>query len=489
MPITWLQNLRNKKLKKFFFILFSLLTLSGLRVWGQTEPYPVVEVVKSHDKARIKGVLFYTHVVKEKQTLFSIAKAYGVSTLDIIDSNPKLELHSKPLRTGDILFIPIREVTEDPVITASATTEEKSKSQASFTLEQKPILSTDEIDLALLLPFNVTDSSASKNYLDFYFGSLLAVKRLSEIGLKIELNVIDFSADSTLTKTRDAIAKSDIIIGPVNSKDIEKTLFILPDNKFIVSPLDPKTETLCHNARVILAATPSHVQIKDAVEWMKSERTEGIDSLIVVMESGHKMTPTESTMIEAIDLESSEKTIRMEYSLSDGMEVNKWFASHTHLKDSLTRVMAASEHDIFVKDVIRNVYLQNNMKKNVTIYGPAKTKSDDMEEMCDARLHQSVTYHVDYTDPKVIHFVKDYRALFGGEPNAFSFQGYDIASYFISLYAKYADDWIENISNYTESGLQTFFHFKRDSGWEGAINEGIRRLVYSPGYKLEITER
>ena len=489
MPIIWLQNLRNKKLKKFFFILFSLLTLSGARALGQTEPYPVVEVVKSHDKARIKGVLYYTHVVKEKQTLFSIAKAYGVSTLDIIDSNPKLELHNRPLRTGDILFIPIREVVDVPDIIDSNTHRENFNSHASFTLEQKPILSTAEIDLALLLPFNVTDSSASKNYLDFYFGSLLAVKKLSETGLKIELNVIDISADSTLTKTRDAIAKSDIILGPVSSKDIEKTLFILPDNKFIVSPLDTKTETLAHSARVILAATPSHVQIKDAVKWMKSERTEGIDSLIVVMESGYKKTTTESIMIEAIDLESSEKTIRMEYSLSDGMEINKWFASHTHLKDSITRVMAASEHDIFVKDVIRNVYLQNNMKKNVTIYGPAKTKSDDMEEMCDAKLHQCATYHIDYTDPKVINFVKDYRALFGGEPNAFSFQGYDIATYFISIYAKYADNWIENISNYTESGLQTFFHFRRDSNWEGAVNEGLRRIVYSPGYKIKITER
>ena len=129
------------------------------------------------------------------------------------------------------------------------------------------------------------------------------------------------------------------------------------------------------------------------------------------------------------------------------------------------------------------------MKKNTIIYGPAKTKSDEMDRMCDARLHSSVTYHIDYTRPDVIKFVKDFRALYGGEPDNFAFHGYDTAKYFLSIYAKYGDDWAEHLSAFTQSGLQTYFRFEKPQGWEGAVNAGLRRLVYSPGFKVQITDR
>ena len=215
----------------------------------------------------------------------------------------------------------------------------------------------------------------------------------------------------------------------------------------------------------------------------------GTDSLIVVRETNYKITPTEILMIEGLDLPSIERLVEIDYSLSNGLEMNEWFNSHTHLGDTLTRVVAASEHEIFVKDVIRNVYLQNNLKKNTIMYGPAKTRSEEMEEMCDAHLHSSVTYHIDYNKPEVISFVKDYRALYQCEPGRCAFHGYDTVKYFISLYAYFGEDWLDYLDSFTQSGLQTFFRFEKPEGWEGAVNAGLRRLVYSPGYKLEICDK
>ena len=345
-----------------------------------------------------------------------------------------------------------------------------------------------EIGVSLLLPF-AADTTANKNYLNFYFGALLAVRDMASQDLRIELNALDITREEDTDLLRDALGESDIIIGPVNSSDIKKVHQILPDNKYIVSPLDTKTENLARQGRIILASTPAKRQIEDVISWLKEDMEGGTDSLIVVRETNYKITPTEILMIEGLDLPSIERLVEIDYSLSNGLEMNEWFNSHTHLGDTLTRVVAASEHGIFVKDVIRNVYLQNNLKKNTIMYGPAKTRSEEMEEMCDAHLHSSVTYHIDYNKPEVISFVKDYRALYQCEPDSFAFHGYDTMKYFISLYAYFGEDWLDYLDSFTQSGLQTFFRFEKPEGWEGAVNAGLRRLVYSPGYKLEICDK
>ena len=481
-------------MRKFFSILLLITAFGGISVSAQ-DSYPVVEVKVSTDKVRVKGKSYYTHVVTEKQTLYSISKAYKVSTDDIIHANPKLHLDKEPLKEGSILLVPVKpskpaaDIPVEQPVAQDSTALEAVTSEILPEVQETPIdFSQANATLSLLLPFAV-DTTANKNYLNFYFGALLAVKELADKGMTIEINAIDSENRQELSDGRRRIAESDIIIGPVSGSDIAQTLRILPDNKYLVSPLDSRTENWAQSDRVILAATSATRQIEDVVDWLAEDMAGGTDTLIVVRETGYKMTFTENTMSSYLSNIPEDRKIDVDYSLSGGLEMNEWFDAHTHLKDSVTRVIAASEHDIFIDDVIRNVYLQNNMKKNTIIYGPAKTKSDEMDRMCDARLHSSVTYHIDYTRPDVIKFVKDFRALYGGEPDNFAFHGYDTAKYFLCIYAKYGDDWAEHLSAFTQSGLQTYFRFEKPQGWEGAVNAGLRRLVYSPGFKVQITDR
>lgn len=354
----------------------------------------------------------------------------------------------------------------------------------------------EKVSLALLLPFEVTDSTANSNYLNFYFGALLASKELARTdSLEIELNIVDVSPTESLEQISSALGESDIIIGPVGKADISRCFTVLPDNKYIISPLDSRTESLCQDNRVILASTPASYQIADAVQWLKEDILFTKDSLILVRESDYKVTNTELSIIQQVNnIQQEDSTflsriVKIDYSLSKGLEIGEWFNSHTHLKDTLTRVMVASEHDIFVSDVIRNIYLQNSLKKNAYIYGTAKTKSKELEEMCEARLRQSLTFYVDYTDPKVINFVKDFRALYQCEPDNFAFHGYDTAKYFLSIYAKYGEYWPQFLEEYTQSGLQIYFNFKCPEYWEGAINTGLRRVSYSSNYQISVSNR
>ncbi|MBO4610469.1 MAG: LysM peptidoglycan-binding domain-containing protein [Bacteroidales bacterium] len=535
-----------------FVTLFAALLLAGFGAAAQESDHFVpAPVTVTTDMVRVGDHLFYAHVVRARQTLYSIGKAYGVSSLDIIDANPKLDLRNRPIHPGDVLLIPVR--TRDlapaaPETPEIAPDERKDSVSAPKTPEiapndslkgetapkdtyLAPIAASDslsapkdtilapadtltapvdsllaamdtivvpgmerpefvfepveKVHVALLLPL-AAETNANPYYLNFYFGAMLAARDLGDNGVNVDLTVLDISSNKDFAKVGKVLEQSDVIIGPVGVADINRTLPNLPEGKMIVSPMDPKTEALVEENPVILAATPASTQIEDAVAWMKSNM-QPADSLIIVKEAGFPMTANSKYLIEHIDPSSIENHINVSYALSEGIKMNEdFFMHHTHLKDTVTWVVAASEHDVFVKDVIRNVALQNYMGHNVYIYGPAKTKGTDMDEMCGARLHQSATYFIDYDDSAVIRFVKDFRALFQAEPDNFAFHGYDTMKYFVSICNIYGRNWPLKLDAYKMNGLQTNFRFFWDPATVGFTNAGIRRVVYSPGFQVEV---
>ena len=480
------------------------------------------EVTVSRTVVTVDGKQYLSHVVRERQTLYSIGKAYGVSSLDIIDANPSLNLDFRSIKAGDILLIP---ATEETLALALADTTATRTEPAQVQVEvqeplpeqpkvqeqeprpeqpqvQEPLSIFDEgteaesenfvydipecIKVCILLPFDA-DSTANVRYLNYYFGTLLAAKDLSDQGVKMEISTIDTMDPQAFTRAAGEFADSDVIIGPVSAGDISKALPLLPEGKMLVSPMDAKTEELTVDSPVILAATPASRQVLDVVEWMQEEKGEA-DTLIVVRESGVRLGPTMQLLRKSLNLEEMQNCIEVDYSIAGGLEMNEWFGIHTHMGDTATRVMALSERDVFVKDVIRNVYLQNSMKHNVTIYGPARTRSSEVEEMCNAYLHNSVTYYVDYDNPEVIRFVGNYRALFHTEPDSFAFHGYDTMRYFVSICAAYGRNWPAKLHTFSQSGLQTYFRFEPAEG-TGNVNAGLRRVLYTPGFNIYIMDK
>ena len=71
------------------------------------QEYVAPPVTISKDKVKIDGKVFYSHIVLEKQTLFSISKAYNVSIEDIYKYNPSVK--ETGLRKNDIINIPMVE--------------------------------------------------------------------------------------------------------------------------------------------------------------------------------------------------------------------------------------------------------------------------------------------------------------------------------------------------------------------------------------------
>lgn len=69
------------------------------------QDYVAPPVSISKEKVRMNGKLYYSHIVLEKQTLYSIAKAYGVGTDEIYSANPTLK--ETGLKKNAIILIPV----------------------------------------------------------------------------------------------------------------------------------------------------------------------------------------------------------------------------------------------------------------------------------------------------------------------------------------------------------------------------------------------
>lgn len=71
------------------------------------QEYEPTPVTISKEKVKINGTVCYSHIVLERQTLYSISKAYDVSIEEIYRFNPSVE--EKGLKKNDILIIPVKE--------------------------------------------------------------------------------------------------------------------------------------------------------------------------------------------------------------------------------------------------------------------------------------------------------------------------------------------------------------------------------------------
>ncbi len=342
----------------------------------------------------------------------------------------------------------------------------------------------NRVKAALLLPFRSGDEKPSSSSFDFYCGALLAARDLGNSGLNIDLDVCDIT-DGGDPITRERLEDDDFIIGPVTPSDIRKIVGIAGTDKPLISPLDPKAACLAAEfPNLIQVPTPHDLQYADLVQWMADETREG-DRTILIKEKGAEESEGMTSLENILSLTEIEyQTIS--YSILEGRDMIDGLKAATSVADTVNRFIIASESEAFVNDVFRNINLLARDNRKVEIFCHSKVRGYDIEveNLHNDDLHISLAYYIDYDNPEVIRFVKQYRALFKTEPTQFSFQGYDITSYFSRMCAEFGDNWVRAIGRRSEVMLQAKFDFRDGS----RINEGVRRIEYEPDYRIKPVE-
>ena len=448
---------------------------------------------ESAAKESAKKIKRKTHTVKWFEDLDVIAEKYGVKVESIMKLN---NLENRKLSNRQKLLIPNPdEIIETPEVVPDTTeqaetTEEKTEEiiveESPAEVEDSAVIIGKDVKAALLLPLNATGSSSHRGNMDFYSGVLLAVSDLTEKGINVDLKVCDIGGENGLP-SYSYIRDCDFVIGPIASGDLTKMLDMHAGHgPYIISPLDQRAQNLAETyVKMIQAPTPHATQYKDLIDWLKGDVKEN-DKVIFITEKGARPTDAMTQMQVAID--SCGIAYRnFSYSILEGRDIMDPLMS-LMTNEGENRVVIASESEAFVNDVVRNLNLIEYQKYEVVLYTSSKIRgfeTIEVDNIHNTSLHTSLSYYINYEDPRVMSFLMKYRALFNTEPTQFAFQGYDLATYFVELVNKYGDNWAEKMTESSKKMLQSSFKFKKTPEG-GYINNGVRRIVY--GDRWSITE-
>ena len=127
-----------KSIFRYIFAVMLTLTLSAAGI--QAQDYVSTPVEISKERVKIDGKICYSHIVLEKQTLYSISKAYEVSIEDIYRFNPTLK--ETGLKKNSIIIIPSKDAikAEQPLVQETV----KADAPAVKVPEAKEIVKTEK---------------------------------------------------------------------------------------------------------------------------------------------------------------------------------------------------------------------------------------------------------------------------------------------------------------------------------------------------------
>lgn len=468
---------------------------------------------QTDNKKDVNRKKYKKYTVKWYENLNDVAKKHNVSIEAIIDLN---NLGKNPvISKRQVLLIPDKNYIineESDVVTSSATdtidtlkTEKPAHIDVTLSTskEEKEEENSDiywyitprTYTVSIILPFNSAKSTqnVNVNFMDFYSGALLAFKDFQkETGIKyFKLNPIDLSAYNSAWEllSSGVLDKSEIIIGPVYDKNLSAVAQYAMSKRIpIVSPMDTKAEHLVDNNPFFFQYPVSEgVTQSSVVNKIASSSPQDSIKTHLYFERGTSKSPIVTSVIS--DLNNRNVLLdTLSYGILEGRGIDTIMLKQMDTLH-LNRIIVASESEAFVSDVLRNLLLLkrvNNIK--LEVYGRPRWKNFEIIELEYFHLlniHLSLQYHIDYNNIKTREFITEYIQCFKAEPSPFSFQGYDILTYFFSVLNEFGREFPSHVSSYKKSLLQSDIYFVKKEPGSGFENRASRNIVYQKGWIIK----
>ena len=129
-----------KMMKNRYLALFlCTLAFAGAAPEAFAQDYTPVPVTISRSQVSMNGKTYYAHIVLERQTIYGITKAYGVTEEDLYAANPMLA--ESGLKAGTVIYIPTvsEHKAEKPAVVKETKPVEKKETKPAEKKETKPV--------------------------------------------------------------------------------------------------------------------------------------------------------------------------------------------------------------------------------------------------------------------------------------------------------------------------------------------------------------
>lgn len=193
--------------------------------------------------------------VKKKDTVYGIARKYGITVQELMAANPEISGEDFKLKKGDKLYIPF------------PSAQQRSKSNAAATAKDKAE-KLQTVNVGVMLPLHNVDGDG-RRMVEYYRGILMACDSLKAKGISTQVYAwnVPIDADIRQTLLDENASKCNIIFGPLYTKQVKYLAdFCKLKNIKMVIPFSISGDDVTTNANIFQVYRPAERQTNDAIK-------------------------------------------------------------------------------------------------------------------------------------------------------------------------------------------------------------------------------
>ncbi len=438
---------------------------------------------------RLSGQEAYRyHLVQPKETIYSLARRYGISEEELISLN-NLE---GVLKRGTILRIPNPEASApvieqiDSLLTDSLANLLPNQPRVPRELLLKALTPAQRLKVALLLPLTI-EGRANRNVAAFYQGFLIGLEEVKSHGYSVDAMLYD--TKRSLVEVERIVNESDfreahLIVGPIYADGIEPILRYAEQAEIpVVTPLADLS--VC-NSDVLFQMAPT-----DAHKYDKLQPLLEADATITLIRTKNNDSEFEQEILQEL---AGRNYQYYDYESVQGVE-------HAERSDLTPLLKEHDKHLFFVLsdnevDVDRilasfasaqtNMQARSQRVPEFTVVGSTRWNrytNIDRTTFFKNRVVLFSIFHAKRDAEQVRQFDTRYIQAFGAMPTLYSYRGYETAMIFCP--GMFSD--IEyNMEGRRYHPLQTSYTFGREGESLTHINREWVKVTYNPDFTISV---
>ena len=423
--------------------------------------------------------------VKKKDTIFGIAKNYGLTVDELINANPEMKVAGYELKKGDYIFIPYPANTDPKAATTKAATTPQPQTVAKTTQSQ----TTKTIKVGVVLPLHDVDGDG-KRMTEYYRGFLMGCDSLEQQGYSIDVHAWNVPADADIRPTLQAasIRNCDVIFGPLYTKQVKPLSdFCKGAGIKLVIPFSIWGDEVSRNSEIF--------QVYQSLDELNNA---SIDAFISRFGNQHPVfidcnDSTSKKGIFTFGLRNRLNARGVKYSITNLKSNEELFSkAFSRTQPNVVVLNTGRSPELTVAIAKLKALVASNPGVVVSLFGYTEWlmyTRNNLDNFYKFNTHIPSTFYYNPLSAKTQHLENGYRRWFGLETlyalPKFALMGYDHAQFFIRGLYKYGKAFNGTKPQNVYTPLQTPLDFKR-VGSGGMQNRAFMLVRYTNDKKIEL---
>ncbi|MFZ4456201.1 MAG: LysM peptidoglycan-binding domain-containing protein [Bacteroidales bacterium] len=455
-----------------------------------------VSKVKKGESAKANDIEvdnnYIRYIVRNNESVFSISRKFNISVDSLLVLNPALR---SGVHSGLIVRVPMPKTAakeQDTEDDAKVGTQPKTTDD-----DIQGVTNGEGVKVALMLPFMLDETGEeaakqSRRFIEYYEGLLLAVEKLKNEGISIDLQVFDTGSETkSIAKTlhQPSLANVQLIIGPVYNEHIAQvSKFAKEKNIALVIPFTSKNDEVLTNPNVLQLNTP-HSYLYSAAAQMFCKKFK--KHQIIFVEEANKVGD-KADFIAVLKAELKRRS--MVYKTFTAKNDDDFENVATMLSPAQENVVVPTSGNFNeLKQIVPSLQgiVVANPALKLSLFGYPEWQTY-VKEYLDA-FHNLNTYiystfFANPMSPNYKEFANQFhgwyqREIINSYPK-YGILGYDMGIYFLKTLATTGNNFDKTVSKKSYHGIQTGFSFERVNNWGGLINKNVYLINYAPNFEI-----